>query len=157
MRAAALFFLGFGLATGTAARPAAADDKATAKALEELQGTYLVVGLEAKGEKVGEKELKLVVEEADRTVVIKGNQLAMKFVGTKDTATIKPDPTQKPARIDITKTNGDTTGVNHGIYKVDNGLLVICAAEKGGESARPTDFKGGENIIVLTLKKQPAK
>ena len=64
---------------------AAADEKADkqAQALKELEGTYLVVGLEGKGIKLSEEDFQKVPD-ADRRIVIKGDQIVATFgqIGT---------------------------------------------------------------------------
>jgi uncharacterized protein (TIGR03067 family) len=138
------------LSTATAA------DEPDKKALKELEGTYLLIGLEGKGVKLDEAEFKKVPE-ADRKFVIKGDQFISFAGGKEDPATIKLDPTKKPAFIDITTAKGGKTEVNYGIYKLENGVLTICALEKGEAKDRPKEFKVDSKEILLTLKKQDAK
>ena len=138
------------LALGTAT---AADDTPDQKALKELEGTYLLVGLEGKGVKLGEEEF-MKVPDADRKLVIKGDKIIAFTSGKEDAGTIKLDPAQKPAFIDITTNKGGKTEVNYGIYKFEHGVLTICALEKGEAKDRPKEFKVDGKEIMLTLKKQ---
>jgi uncharacterized protein (TIGR03067 family) len=138
------------LALGTAT---AADDNPEKKALKELQGTYLLIGLEGKSVKLTEEDLKKVPD-ADRKMVIKDDKATSFTGGKEDAATIKLDPSKKPAQIDLTTTKGGKTEVNYGIYKLENGVLTICAIEKGEAKDRPKEFKANGNAMLLILKKQ---
>jgi uncharacterized protein (TIGR03067 family) len=154
MRPIHVFALAVGLlALGTAA---GADEKADKNALKELEGTYLMIGLEAKGLKLTEDDFKKTPD-ADRQMVIKGDQIVSRLGGKDDPATIKVDAAQKPARIDITSTKGGKTEVNYGIYKLENGVLTICATVNADAKDRPKEFKADDKVVVLVLKKQPAK
>ena len=141
------------VALGGAAR---ADDEANKKALKDLEGTYLLIGLEGKGLKVTEEDFKKVPD-ADRKIVIKGDQIVSYFGGKEDPAALKLDAVQKPAHMDVTSTKGGKTEVNYGIYKLDNGVLIVCALEKGEAKDRPKEFKVDGKEIMMTLKKQDAK
>jgi len=137
------------LVLGSATR---ADEK-DEKALKELQGNYRIVGIEAKGLKVTEEDLKK--KDSGGKMVIKGDQLiAHDEDGKEDPATIKLDVSQKPPHITITPKDGKSE-VMHGIYKFENGVLTICLTED--PKNRPKEFKVEEKNIILTLKKQPAK
>jgi uncharacterized protein (TIGR03067 family) len=151
MRPVHVFALAVGLlALGGAA---GADEKAD-KALKELEGTYLVIGLEAKGLKLTEDDFKKTPD-ADRQMVIKGDQIVSRLGGKDDPATIKVDATQKPAHIDITSTKGNNkTEVNYGIYKLENDVLTICATANAEAKDRPKEFKVDDKVILLVLKKQ---
>lgn len=135
---------------------AAADEKADQKALKELEGTYLLIGMDNKGMKLTEEDLK-AVPEAKRTFVIKGDKISMSGNGKGDPATIKVDAAQTPAHFDVTTVKGGKTEVDHGIYKLENGILTICATDGGDAKERPKEFKAGDKGIVMTLKKQNAK
>jgi uncharacterized protein (TIGR03067 family) len=150
MRPIPVFTLAIGLfALGSLAR---ADEK-TDKALKELEGTYLVIGLEAKGLKLTEDDFKKTPD-ADRQMVIKGDQIVSRLGGKEDPATIKVDAAQKPAHITITSAKGGKTEVNYGIYKLENDVLTICATANAEAKDRPKEFKADDKVIVLVLKKQ---
>jgi uncharacterized protein (TIGR03067 family) len=134
---------------------ATADEKDDKKALKELEGTYLIVGVEAKGMKLTEEDLKKFAKnDEDRQIVIKGDQINAKSNGKDDPATIKLDASQKPPHIDITSLKNGKTEVNYGIYKVEKDTLTICAVEKGEAKDRPKEFKAGDGVLILVLKKQ---
>jgi uncharacterized protein (TIGR03067 family) len=132
---------------------AASDDKDALKALE---GTYLLVGLETKGIKVGPDMLKNEPA-ADRTVVVKGDQMIAKTGGKDDPATIKIDTSKNPAHIDLTSMKDGKPEVNYGIYKLEKDVLTICALEKGDAKDRPTKFEPGDKYLILVFERQPAK
>ena len=141
------------VALGGAAR---ADDEANKKALKELEGTYLLIGLEGRGLKLTEEQCKKIPD-AERKLVIKGDQIVSYFGGKEDPATAKLDAAQKPAHLDLTSTKGGKSEVNYAIYKLDNGVLTMCALEKGEAKDRPKEFKGDDKTIMMTLKKKDDK
>ena len=152
MRSMFMYALVAGLVGATAA--GAKDEK---DALKELQGTYLIVGLEGKGLKITEEDLKKFGKEDDRKVVIKGNQIIATQKGTDDPATIKLDPSKSPAHIDLTSMKDGKPEVDYGIYKYEKGILTICAGEKGEAKDRPKAFKADDKLLIMKLQKQPAK
>jgi uncharacterized protein (TIGR03067 family) len=154
MRSLTIFAVAVGLLALTGG--ATADEKADKQALKDLEGTYALVSLEAPGLKFTEEQLKKVPE-ADRRVVIKGEQITVSFGGKDDTATIKLDAAQKPAHITITATKDGKTEVNYGIYKFENGVLTLCSTEKGEAKDRPKEFKFDGKEIVWVLKKLDKK
>lgn len=133
-----------------------ADEKDDKKALKDLAGEYLIIGIEAKGLKLSEEDLaKFAKKDDDRKITIKDDKIIARFGGKEDPATIKIDASKSPAHIDLTSTKDGKTEVNYGIYKVEKDILTICAIEKGDPKDRPKEFKAdGNNTIILTLKKQ---
>ena len=132
---------------------AAADEKADTEALKSLEGTYLLVGLEGKGLNLNEEQLKKV-DDSQRKVVIKGDQIIATKKGKEDPAKIKVDASKTPPHITITSTEANKTEVNYGVYKLENGVLTIAATAEGDEKSRPADFKSGDKVYVMKLKKQ---
>jgi uncharacterized protein (TIGR03067 family) len=127
------------------------DDKKPAK----LDGKYVIVGMEFGGEKIPAEFLDKAPE-ADRTIVIKGNQAIATKGGKEDPATFKLDDSKKPAHITFTsKKAGGKEETVYGIYKLDGDTLTICAVE-GKEADRPKEFKTekGSMAIMMTLKKK---
>ncbi len=135
---------------------ATADESADKKALKELEGTYLLVAAEGKGVKVTEADLKKVPD-ADRKLVVKGEQITTYFNGKENPATVRLNASQTPAAIDFTVTKDGKTDVNYGIYKLENGTLTICALEKGDAKERPKEFKASGKEYLMVLKKHDAK
>jgi len=143
----------FGLAALSA--PARADDKDEKKALKELEGTYQLVSMEKGPLKITADDLKKAGGTELPQVVIKGDQIIAKFGPKEDPATIKVDPTKKPAHIDITSKKDNK--IDYGIYKLEGGVLTICAVDEAQPKDRPTEFKASEKAMILVLKKVPAK
>jgi len=131
-----------------------ADEEADKKALKELEGNYLLVGLESKGFKLTEEDINKNIKEDERKIVIKGDQIIATSGGKEDPATIKLDASKKPPQIDITSTKDGKTETNYGIYKLENGVLTICATEKGEAKDRPKEFKADDKSLMIVLKKQ---
>jgi len=122
-----------------------ADDKA----LKELEGTYKVTALE----KAGKPAPKEVTDGV--TVTIKGDDFTIKLGGDEKKAKIKADGSKQPATIDITPNDGPEKGKTFpGIYKIEKGELTIVFTEK---DARPKDFKGDGDAMLIKLKKDEKK
>lgn len=104
-----------------------ADEKDDKKALKDLAGEYLIIGIEAKGVKLGEDDLAKFAKGNERKVTIKDDQIIARFGGGKeDPATIKLDSSKNPPHIDLTSTKDGKKEINYGIYKVENDVLTIC-------------------------------
>src|SRR6266545_5854236 len=125
-----------------------ADEKDDKKALKDLAGEYLIIGIEAKGVKLGEEDLAKFSKGDERKVTIKDDKIIARFGGKEDPATLKIDASKSPGHIDITSTKDGKTEVNYGIYKVEKGVLTICATEKGEPKDRPKEFKAEGNVII---------
>jgi uncharacterized protein (TIGR03067 family) len=135
-----------------------ADEKDDMKALKELEGTYLIVGLETKGFKLTEDDLtKFSKGDDDRTLVIKDGKIISSGKKKDEPATIKIDASKKPAHINITSSKDGKKETNYGIYKLEKDVLTIVATEMGDEKNRPKEFKVDDKVLMLTLKKKPAK
>jgi uncharacterized protein (TIGR03067 family) len=119
-----------------------ADDK-TDKALKALQGEWKVEKIVVGGELVpAEKTAKL-------TFTFKDNQL-IPSDNPKDTATIKLDPNQKPAWLDVTDRTKETT---LGIYELTEDTLKVCLAKPGAD--RPKEFASAKEskTAYMVLKR----
>jgi uncharacterized protein (TIGR03067 family) len=132
-----------------------ADEKDDKKALKNLAGEYLILGIETKDVKLGEDDLAKLAKEDKRKVIIKDDQFTTRFADAEeDPATIKIDSSKNPPHIDFTYTRDGKKKIDYGIYKVEKDILTICAIEKGEPKSRPKEFKVDGNMIILTLKKQ---
>ncbi|MBM3981254.1 MAG: hypothetical protein FJ304_13390 [Planctomycetes bacterium] len=154
------------LLTGLALAGATTADEKDDKALKELEGTYLLVGLEGKGLKLTEEDF-MKVEDGDRKIVIKGGQIVAFQKGKEDPAKLKIDVSKTPAHIDITSTKDKKDEVNYGTYKFEKvkmkdkddkeivvEVLTICAVEMGDAKDRPKEFKVNDKELLIVLHKQ---
>ncbi len=125
-----------------AAGAPAADDEAQ-KALKALEGEWKVTKIVSAGEEVPADKLK------GMTFTIKGDQL-IPSDNPKDSATLKIDPSTKPASIEFKDTHNE---VSLGIYKLEGDTAIFCFTE--GKGARPKEFKSakGTQTVLLELKK----
>lgn len=119
---------------------------ADAQPLKSLEGSYRAVsvtrdGQDAPADLVNAMKAKITADEL--TITVKDKSFPAK---------IKVDPKAKPAAIDIAPSDGPEKGHTFpGIYKVEDGQLVIAFTEKGD---RPTEFKGGGGVLLIRLKKE---
>jgi uncharacterized protein (TIGR03067 family) len=143
MRAAVALVLAFAATAG-------ADDKSPLKAIE---GECALVSFEGKGLKGTKAETrKLSIARRDATVT--ENSITAEFAGTRATYTYKLDATKTPPHIDLTRTINDKTETNHGIYKVEDGVLTICATEADKPEMRPKEFKTGRDVYLMVIRKR---
>jgi uncharacterized protein (TIGR03067 family) len=76
-----------------------------------------------------------------------------KAPGKAEELTIKLDSAKKPQQIDLTPLAGPNEGKTAlGIYTIEGDALKICAAE-GGVVERPTEFKVGKEVGIITFKR----
>ena len=125
-----------------AAAASAAGDEAQ-KALKALEGEWKVAKIVVAGEELGADKVK------GMTFTIKGDQL-IPSDNPKDPATVKLDPSTKPASIEFKDTHNE---VSLGIYKLDGDTATFCFTE--GKGARPKEFQSakGSKTVLLELKK----
>lgn len=122
---------------------------ADAPPLKQLEGSYQAVsvnrdGKDAPADLVDAMKAKIAADEF--TISIKDRSFPAK---------IKVDPKAKPAAIDIAPSDGPEKGHTFpGIYKVEDGQLVIAFTEKGD---RPTEFKGTDGVLLIRLKRVEKK
>ncbi|HEX4609446.1 MAG TPA: TIGR03067 domain-containing protein [Urbifossiella sp.] len=127
------------------AGPLAADDAT----LKTLAGSYKVVGLNKAGKDAPPTEFD------GFRAKIAGDQITFTVKGKEFPAKIKVDPAKTPAHLDLSPTDGPEKGMTFpGVYKLEKGELVLAFTEK---SDRPSDFKGGDDVMVLRLKKDDGK
>jgi uncharacterized protein (TIGR03067 family) len=114
-----------------------AKQKAVAKELKNLEGTWEVVFVEVggkKGQLPGDRKERLIFRGADFTVM-QGEEV-------KDKGTLKIDPTAKPKSLDF-KSSGDAgkAGASLAIYELKGDELRVCIASPGEK--RPAAFTTG--------------
>lgn len=134
------------LTVGLLIAAAAKDD---GKELKKLDGTYVMVSGEDKGEKLPEKivkSAKLTIE-GDKHTVHVGEET---IIGTHKLA-----PTKKPKEIDAMDTEGPFKGkTTLGIYKLEGDEFTVCFAPP--DKDRPKEFtsKSGTGAFVHVWKRQ---
>jgi uncharacterized protein (TIGR03067 family) len=119
---------------------------------DKLQGTWQVVGGEAKGQELPEEAVKAL----DFTMTIKGEKYTAKSTQEDEEGTIKLDPKKDPKTIEFHIESGKDKGKKQlGIYALDGDTLKICAA-KPGSKERPKEIKttAGDDFTVLVLKRK---
>ena len=129
---------------------AIADD--AEKALKEMEGTYTLKAL-SKGGKSAPPEV--IAEFKEMT--IKGDKITLKLANRDQVASLKLDPSKKPAHIDMIPTEGpEKDRAMKGIYKFEKGTLTIVLARNDGD--RPKDFKEeSEAVGTIVFQKKADK
>ena len=139
---ALLVLLPLSLLAAEAAQDTAKED------LKKLEGAWVMVSGEDKGEKLSEQTIK----SAKLTLV--GDKHTVK-VGT-DTiiGTHKLDPSKKPKEIDAMDTEGpfkDKTGL--GIYKLEGDQFTVCFAPPGKDRPKEFTTKSGSGQLLHVWKR----
>jgi uncharacterized protein (TIGR03067 family) len=127
----------------------AADKPAGKKTDKELlQGTWVVVTIEAKGE---------VLKAGDLFEQLKDMKLTFKADAVINSrhpdgkGTFKLDPDKKPPALDLVATDGKETRTHRAIYELKGDTLRICSLR--GEGERPTEFASKGDLILLTFER----
>jgi len=126
-------------------------------ASESIHGVWVAEKVLSAGREVPKKKFPFEVH-------FTKDQLIFKFVGDtrgKDRVHgILFDASSEPATIDITRTLRDKKMTVYGIYKIENGRLLICSLRgpSGSPSSkRPTSFESSRDnkAELLILKRKP--
>jgi uncharacterized protein (TIGR03067 family) len=127
-----------------------AKDEAIKKDRKKYQGTWQVVSLEVDGNQADEADAKkiTVVNEVDGKwgIEVEGKVIAR--------GTSKIDPTTKPKAVDLTVTEGESSGQTaQAIYEFGDDTRKVCLAPADKE--RPTEFASpaGSGHILAVLKR----
>jgi uncharacterized protein (TIGR03067 family) len=125
-------------------------DEAIKRDRKQYQGTWQVVSLEVDGNQANEEDAKkiTVINEADGKwrIEVEGKVIAR--------GTSKIDPTAKPKAVDLTATEGESSGQTaQGIYEFGDDTRKVCLAPADKE--RPTEFAApaGSGHILALLKR----
>lgn len=123
-----------------------ADDEASKNELKKFQGKWLLVSLEAEGEKNEIKE--------ENKIVVKDEKVTTQ---DEQSFSLKLDAKSDPKTIDLTLLTGDEKGkVLEGIYKLKDDELTVCMfGGDGGVKKRPLEFstKTGSGCLLVVLKR----
>ncbi|HEV3440792.1 MAG TPA: sigma-70 family RNA polymerase sigma factor [Gemmata sp.] len=117
------------------------------KAVNDLQGEWVVVAMEGGGEKVSAESLK------GTKWVVRGNEITGNQPGASGKMSFKIDADKSPKEIVVTSLDGKTKGTTSpGIYSIDGHKLSVCL----GEKVRPKQFATarGDGRTMLTLEKK---
>ena len=120
-----------------------------------LEGGWTLVGLEKDGKKIAEEDVAKLPAEV-RKIRATGDKLIATKGGKDDPLSYKLDGTKSPGEIDMTETGDDGKPKKSlGIYKLEGGVLTICAVESDKPADRPKEFKStAENkAMIMVLKK----
>lgn len=110
--------------------------------IEKLQGTWVIVEVEERGEK--QKP-----DEGIGKLIVQGDKLI--FLGEDLSRAFKLDPTTKPKAIDLVIDKGEKVP---GIYSLEGDQLKLAVNNKRSDE-RPTEFasKPDSNFAILTLRR----
>jgi RNA polymerase sigma factor (sigma-70 family) len=141
------------------ARPTTAQ---AGKETDSLEGTWALVGIEFKGQKIPEEEAKVV----GLRWVIRGDTLTETARGKKRESAIQLDPSHRPQRLTLTVRGGiggeffvggtDKGTVVLGIYRLEKDRLTLCFQDKGVKEF-PKEFAAGldDPSGIYVLKRLP--
>jgi uncharacterized protein (TIGR03067 family) len=121
-----------------------------------IEGTYVLVGMEAGGKPVPDEHVKKE-SEADRTIKITADKM---MKGKEDPTTYKVDNSKTPHEIDMmTKGLTGKEEKMYGIYKLEGDKLTICLAPSDKPEDRPKEFKTSADpkakpSMIMTLEKK---
>ena len=121
------------------------------KGAEDLQGKWVLVATEYKGNPLeGLKEKHVWVFEGDKVTVLKDGKKEREFKFTTNGS-------KQPAHIDFMRLDGDSKGEKAKcVYSLTGDELKICMSHTASEG-RPVDIKTGpkSELLVLQFKREP--
>lgn len=129
----------------TAAGPEKSKDDA------KLEGTWLVVAVEANGKAIPAEFL----EKRHETLTFKDGKMTQKTAKPEEnTGSYKVDSTKEPKTIDlVAESNKKKSSV--GIYELRDDTLRLCLRPGGNERPKEFSAAAGSGCVLITLKRQP--
>jgi len=120
-----------------------------------LEGTYLLTGTEAGGNKESD-ELIAKSPAGERTIQITADRMVMQKQGKDQPATYKLDTTKSPVAIDMIGKGDGKEERLYGIVKLEGNKLFLCFTASEKPEDRPKEFRTAphEKTMILTLTKQ---
>ena len=115
-----------------------------------VDGTWTATSAAFDGKKLPDE----VIAKIMAVLTFKDGKYTASTMGKEDEAgTYTIDVKKKPAQIDLLPTSGkDKDKLQLGLIKIDGDVMTI-AASKNGDKNRPKDFEGGDDIVVMVLKR----
>ena len=141
------------LLAGSSAGAGLADDKAELKL---FQGSWTVVKLIEDGKVIPAERIADVLPSGGRLEVVDNSMLFVDVhTGQRHARTISIDPTSYPSTIDIK--SSDAPEVSRGIYRFDNGQLIVCLGDTFTET-RPAELSApkGSGAMLMVLQRRAA-
>jgi uncharacterized protein (TIGR03067 family) len=118
-------------------------------------GTWAVVSSEEAGKPAAYPPKGSLFTFADGKVTVGPKKQQGKLLGT-----FKADPKKEPKEIDLVQEVNKRKIILHGIYRLEKDRLILCVGTVSGsgdaavlEGKRPTEFKPGPNVQILTLQR----
>jgi uncharacterized protein (TIGR03067 family) len=118
--------------------------------IEQLQGTWRVVGLEVEGNKLEEMFFN------GSKAVVAGEQFATIAMGANYGGLLALDTTSDPYKVDMIFSTGPHAGSRSlGVYRFEKDAWILCLGMAGRD--RPEDFatKPGSGHALETLRREP--
>ncbi len=123
------------LASGIAPAHQQKDDK------DALQGEWTVVSTEVNGKDYPANKGKKLVVKGDEWTAPGGGEFKFKVDGTKT-----------PKQLDLYLSSKIVDLTWAGIFKIEGDTLTFCRPSTAGDE-RPKEFKGGEGMFLMVLKR----
>jgi uncharacterized protein (TIGR03067 family) len=122
-----------------------------------IEGTYVIVGMEIFGEKIPDAEVNKDPE-SERTIKITADQMiSSKTKGKEEPASYKIDTSKTPMTIDVNPTkSSDKDEKMYGIVKLEGDTLTLCVTRSDKPEDRPKEFKSTkeEKTVMMTMQKK---